>query len=122
MLRIDLEGDLKAAMTRALLLRRSKLDLKTTYNGGHVRADRATEGNGKREGLDGERDEVRGRVKAKEGLVKSKGNLVCSIQFITPLHCCHRDIFYLKSLNFNCAKNDLHSISIACGLIIPIGS
>ena len=37
MLRIDLEGDLKAAMTRALLWRRTKLDLKTTYNGGHVR-------------------------------------------------------------------------------------
>ena len=41
-----LRRDLKVTTTQALLWRRSKLDLKETYNGGHVRADRVTEGNG----------------------------------------------------------------------------
>ena len=48
-------------------------------------------------GLDGERDEVRGRVTVKVGLVNSKGNLVCSIQFITNPRYCHHGIFYHKS-------------------------
>ena len=69
-LRRDLGENMKATTTRALSWRRSKLDLRATYNGRRMRADRATEGSGKREGFGWRKRRGSGKSESKRGIGK----------------------------------------------------